>query len=75
MPYKCHINDSTKSRYNIIPVIYLLTYFGIYIKLFKHTILGDAGPYKMITVYMVNLNSKNFKSLIKNDRIKPKEYL
>ena len=55
--WKCHVDESTNGRYNMILVRYLLIVLGIYLKFSENFIHGVEGPYKGCLVPMVDVNN------------------
>ena len=47
------------NSYNIILDRYLLSYLGIYIEIYEHTVIGGLGPYKGCTINIVGFNHHN----------------
>ena len=72
MTWKCHVDDSTKVRYDIILRQEILTELGLYLKLYKHVIKVDYVPYKGSITPMVDFVTYIFKYL-NTGRIKTEE--
>ena len=60
MTWYCHVDDSTKGRYDIILGRYLLTLLGLNIKSSEQFIEADYGPLKGLTSDMVDLGGYQF---------------
>ena len=41
-----HVDDSSRSRYDMMLRVYLLTAFGLNLKSYYHVIEADDGPFK-----------------------------
>ena len=57
MTWTFHMGDSTESRFNMFPGIYLLNIFGLNIKLFKKIIEGSMGPYEVFVALKLHPNN------------------
>ena len=55
--WKCHVDDSTKGRYDIILGRNILTELGLNLKFIEHVIKADYGTFKGDTTPMVDLGS------------------
>ena len=62
--WKCHLDDSTKGRYDLILRRGLLTELGLNFKFSEHIIEADDGPFKVYKTLMVDLGKYMFKILI-----------
>ena len=60
MTWYCHVDDSTKGRYDIILGRYLLTLLGLNIKSSEQVIEVDYGPLKGLTAAVVDLGGYQF---------------
>ena len=63
MTWKCHVDDSTKGRYDMILGQYLLTELGLNLKFSDHAIEADDGTFIGSTTPMVDLGTYEFKIL------------
>ena len=72
MTWKCHVDESTTGRYDMILGRDLLTALGLDIKFYENVILGREGPYKGCLAPMVNVNKYNF-NIITSKTVKPEE--
>ena len=61
--WNCHVDDSSKGRYDIILGRYLLTELGLNQKLSEHVIKVDDGTLNRFTTPMVDLGTYTFKIL------------
>ena len=61
--WNCHVDYSTKDRYNMILGRSLLKELGLNLKVSRHVIESDGGPFKGSTTTMVNLGTCKFKDL------------
>ena len=68
--FKCHVDRSTNSRYNMILGRYLLTDLGLDHKFSENIIIGCGGPFKGCSAPMVDLSTYYFKPLTDN-KVKP----
>ena len=59
--WNCHLDESSKGRYDMILDIYLLIYLGLVIKFYYHVIYADYGPLKGSTESMFDLGMYKFK--------------
>ena len=59
----CHVDDSAKSRYDIILGRDLLTELGLNIKISYHVIESDDVPFKEYTPPMVDIGTYEFKDI------------
>ena len=73
MSQKCHVDNKTNIRYDMILDRDLLTTLFLDLKFFKNIIIGGKGPYEGCLTPMVDLNNYEFKSLMENI-IKLEEY-
>ena len=58
--YKCHVDESTNSRYNMILGRDLLTALVLTLKFSENFICGGEGPYKGCSEPMVDVNNYYF---------------
>ena len=70
--WKCHADDSTRCRYDMILGRDILRELGLNLKCSKHVIKSYDGPYIVSTASMVNLGAYVFKDL-NTGKIKPEE--
>ena len=61
--WKCHVNDSTKGRYNMMLVRDLSTELVFNLELSEHVIEAFDGNFKGSTTPMVDLGKYEFKDL------------
>ena len=66
--WKCHVDDSTAGRYDMIISRYLLTKLGIYLKLSTNIIECDKGLYQGFTDRMENINDHDLEPINRNMR-------
>ena len=57
----CHVEDSTKGRYDMILGRYILTPLGLNIKLSDHVIQADDSPLKGSAATMIYMDTYEFK--------------
>ena len=55
MTWECHVDDSAKSRYNMILVTYLLTILVLILNFYKHIIEGGDGRFEGSTAPVIDL--------------------
>ena len=67
MMCKCHVDDSTKGRYDMILGRYLLTQLVLNLKFSNHVTESDDGPFMRATTPMVDLGAYVFKDLNTGD--------
>ena len=63
MTWKCHADESTRGRYDMIIGRYLLIELGLNIKKSQHVIEAYDGPFIESTSHMVDLGAYIFKDL------------
>ena len=63
LSWKCHVDSSTNSRYNMILGRDLLTDLGLGLKFSEKIIVGGDGPYKGCSAPMVDVSNCDFKLL------------
>ena len=68
--WKCHVDESTNGRYEMILVIYLLTALGLDLKFSYNVIIGGEGPYKGCSAPMADVSNYNF-TYITDKTVKP----
>ena len=68
--WKCHVDKSTYSRYNVILGRDLLTALGLDLKFSERLIIVGEGPYEGFSSPMVDVRNDEFKS-ITNKTVKP----
>ena len=61
--WKCHVDKSTNSIYNMILGRDILTTLGLDLKFSDNVIIGGKGPYKGFSSHMVDISNYEFKSL------------
>ena len=61
--WDCHVDDSTKCRYDMILGQYILTELGLNSKFSEHVIKYDDGHFNRCTTPMVDLGTYMFKYL------------
>ena len=61
--WKCHMDSSSKGRYNMILGQDLSTELGLNLKFSEHVIEADDGPFNRFTIPMVDLGTYIFKYL------------
>ena len=66
MSCKCHVDNKTNSRYDMILGRGLITAMGLDLKYSENLIIGGAGPYELCLVPMADLSNYGFKSLAEN---------
>ena len=54
----CHVDDSTKSRYDIIVGKYIWTTLALNINFYDHVIEADYEPFKGSTTPMVDMGTQ-----------------
>ena len=64
--WKCHVDNKTNSRYDMILDIELLTSLGLDLKFSKNIIIGNEGTYEGCYSPMVGLSNYDFKYLTEN---------
>ena len=64
MTWKCHVDESTNSRYNIILCRDLLIELVLDLKLSENIIICGEGTYKGRSAPMVDVSNCNFTSII-----------
>ena len=62
--WNCHVDDSTKIRYNLILGRYLLTSLRLYLEFSNTVIEGGNGPFEIFTASMVDLGTYDFDFLV-----------
>ena len=72
MTWKCHVDNSTKGRYDMMLGKYVLTELGLNIKLSDNVIEADDGTFKGITIIIFDLGTYDFKKL-NTEKITPEE--
>ena len=65
MTRKCHIDEPTNGRYNMILGRDLITALGMDLKFSENVMNGGEGPYKGCSASMVDVNNYKFKFLTK----------
>ena len=68
----CHVDDSTKGRYDMILGRYILTPLGLNIKLSDHVIKAEDAPLKGLMAPIVDMGIYELKYLTAGN-ITPKE--
>ena len=63
--WKCHLDESTTNRYDMILGRDLLTTLGLDLAFFENVIHGGQGPYKGCSSPMVDVNNYDFNILTK----------
>ena len=58
--WKCHIDESTNSRYDMILGRDLTNALGLYIKFSENIIIGGKGPYEGCLAPMVDVRNCDF---------------
>ena len=69
---KFHVDEPTKSIYNMIFSRDLIFDLGAHIGIYVCTIVGGEGPYNECTAPMMNLNSYGFNMCNRKGQIHPK---
>ena len=59
--WSCHVDDSAKSRYDMILCRYLRKYLGLNLELSEHTIEAYDGNSKGSSTPMIDLGTYEFK--------------
>ena len=70
--WKCHVDEFTDSRYDMILGRDLPTALGLDLKFSENVKIGGEGPYEGCPSTMVDVRNYNFKS-IKDKTVKPEE--
>ena len=70
---KCHVDNSTNGRYDIILGIYLLNSLRLDLKFSENIVIGIEVPYKRLLAPMVDVSNYDFRTLI-DKIVKPEEY-
>ena len=60
---KCHVDNSTNGRYDIILGIYLLNALGLDLKFSENIVIGIEVTYEGCSALMVDVSNYNFKPL------------
>ena len=63
MSEKCHVDNKTNSRYDMILGTDLLTSLGMDRKFSENIIIGGEGPYEGCLAPTIDLSNYDFKSL------------
>ena len=71
--WKCHVDESTNGRYDMILGRDLLTTLGLDLKFSENIMIGGKGPYEGCSAPIVDLNYYDFRS-ITDKTVKPEEY-
>ena len=72
MTWKCHVDESTTGRYNMILGRDLLTALGLDLKFSGNVICGGEGPYEGCSAPIVDVNSYIF-NIAMSKTVKPEE--
>ena len=70
--WKCHVDESTNSSYNMILGRDLLATLGLAIRFYKNVMHGGEGPYKGCSAPILDINNYDFNVLIAKT-VKPQE--
>ena len=63
MTWKCHVDESTNSIYDMILGRDLLTALGLDLKFFENFIIGGEVPQKGFLSHMIEVINYDFKSI------------
>ena len=63
MTWKCHVDESTTGRNDMILDRYLLTALGLDLRFYKNFMHGGEGPYKGCSAPMVDVKNYDFNIL------------
>ena len=63
MTCKCHVDESTTGRYDLIIVRYLLTALGLDLKFSENIVIVSEGPCEGLLAPMVDISNYDFKYL------------
>ena len=70
MTWKCHVDECTNGRYDIILDIDLNNALLLYLKFSGNVILGREVPYKRCSAHMVDVRNYDF-NIITAKTVKP----
>ena len=63
MTWRCHADESTMGKYEMIPIRDLIIELGLNVNFSNHVIKADDGPFKGSTTPLVYLDVYKFKDL------------
>ena len=75
MPWKCHVDNYTNIRYDMILGRYLLTALGLDIKFSKNIIICGDGPFKECPAPMLDVSTYVSWFSIESKLLQPEYYL